>query len=571
MKNSIKIALVMFFALTSTGLFAQYGFGTNSPNPNSAMDIVSPNKGVLIPRISLTASSTFLLGATATASHTSMLIFNTSSSTLNGLRGAGYYYWTTTTAPNGFWTRISNGPSLTESATLHDTLRWDGTNWVNSSALQNDDVNVTATGSLTVAGNIYADTFTTIWTPTPPAPYAVNDVVLHEGRFYRNVDAATASTTPSGTTAPNVNTWEPISSAPQTLAVNQIGATATATSTTTSLTISEGNAISLVASNGLHFSTQGTTNTLELIATNELTGVLSTTGAGLTSETLTLTLANDITGPDIFDLSTFEEVKAGTGTPSTQTFTPSPTTGDLYVDTNSSTLWTFVGPAATDWVLVETAVENIYTDNGTLTASRTVNLDGKSLQFADTASSVLYLDSADDRVYVGNNTSFTGTASYTASHSGTLADLDLVVEGDTKTRFLVDENDEVGNTGDVLTRTDTGMEWKPSGSLLVEMITTSQAIGASVPYTPGIVLISPAGADVTATLPAANSADYPIGSILKIKRNGDYSTPNNEIYLNASGANASIDGNSNAALSIMGMGYASVDLISTASGWVRIY
>lgn len=135
----------------------------------------------------------------------------------------------------------------------------------------------------------------------------------------------------------------------------------------------------------------------------------------------------------------------------------------------------------------------------------------------------------------------------------------------------MDENDEVGNTGDVLTKTDTGMVWKPLGSLLVETNTASAAVGDSVSYTPGLVLIQPAGADVTVTLPSANSADYPIGAVLKLKNTGDYASGGgDEILLDASGANASIDGNNIAALEIMNMGYASVDLISTASGWVHI-
>lgn len=557
MKNQVKYLIFTLFITSSSGLWAQYGFGTNNPNANAAVEIVSPDKGVLLPRMGLSSSTIFLPGVTATEDHSSMLIFNTSTSTLNGLRGAGYYYWTTTTAPNGYWTRVSNGPSLTESATLHDTLRWDGTNWVNSSALQNDDTNVTATGSLTVAGNVYADTFTTIWTATPPTAYAVNDVVLHQGRFYRNLNAATAtSTTPSGTT--NAATWEPISSAPQTLSFANIGA-GTVTSTTATLTISEGNSLSIQASGGLHFNTAGTTDTLTLIATNELTGTVSTSDTGLLSETLNLTLANDTTGPDVFDLSSFEEVKAGTGTPSTQSFTPSPTAGDLYVDTSSSTLWTYDG---TDWALVESAVENIYTDDGTLTATRTVNLDNNWLQFTDTASSILYIDPADDRIYIGDNITFTGTASYTASLGVTgTTDLDLVVKGDLKSRYIVDENNDVGNTGEVLTKTATGVDWKPSGiSSNIQTLTTTGTVEEGI----NLVLIQPDGADAfNVTLPTVGTGSFEVGYNLKIRRNAaDLAGSSDDVTLMGS-----IDGVTSKPFNV---GYQSVTLLATTTGWITI-
>ena len=562
MKPTIKCLIFALVLSSSSGVWAQYGFGTNNPNQNAAVEITSPDKGVLLPRIGLTSSTLFLPGATATASHTSMLIFNTSSSIANGLRGAGYYYWTTTTAPNGYWTRVANGPSLTDSATLHDTLRWDGTNWVSSSALQNNDTDVTATGSLTVAGNVFADTFTTIWTATPPSAYAVNDVVLHEGRFYRNIDATNAaSTTPSGTTLPNDATWEPISSAPQTLSFTDIGA-GTATSTTATLTISEGNSLTLQASNGLEFNTAGTTNTLTLIATNELTGTVSTSGTGLLSETLNLTLANDTTGADVFDLSSFEEVKTGQGTPSTQTFTPSAAMGDLYVDTNSSTLWTYNG---TNWALVESAVENIYTDDGTLTATRTVNLAGNWLQFTDTVSSILYIDPTDDRIYIGDTITFTGTASYTASLGvSDTADLDLVVEGDIKSRYIVDENNDVGNTGEVLTKTAAGVDWKPSGSVVIETITTDAGISDGTT----LLLIEPDGtANMTLTMPAAGSVSFPVGYSLKIKRNQGYTGTNDKITIDASTANASIDGSTTKYLDLA---YQSFTVVATSGGWVTI-
>ncbi|WP_052248393.1 hypothetical protein [Chryseobacterium taiwanense] len=70
------------FTITSTGAT---GIGTTSPDASSMLDIVSTNKGMLVPRVNLT-SSTFQLSAAANA--TGLLVYN-SGSTLS----QGYYFW----------------------------------------------------------------------------------------------------------------------------------------------------------------------------------------------------------------------------------------------------------------------------------------------------------------------------------------------------------------------------------------------------------------------------------------------------------------------------------------------
>ena len=94
MKNLAPLTLFLLFCCGT--LFAQNGLGTNTPNPQAALDIQSPDKGVLLPHISLTASNTFLQGVTATASHTGMLVYNTNTATNTGLVGTGYYFWNAT-------------------------------------------------------------------------------------------------------------------------------------------------------------------------------------------------------------------------------------------------------------------------------------------------------------------------------------------------------------------------------------------------------------------------------------------------------------------------------------------
>jgi len=92
MTVSMRIFVLLFFGLYGT-LFAQKGLGTNNPNPQSALEVRSQDKGVLLPRVTLTSSSTLFMGVTATASHTGMLVYNTNTATNTGLVGTGYYFW----------------------------------------------------------------------------------------------------------------------------------------------------------------------------------------------------------------------------------------------------------------------------------------------------------------------------------------------------------------------------------------------------------------------------------------------------------------------------------------------
>lgn len=417
MKKTTNLLLIVLLFAGGGSLWAQYGFGTNNPNAQSAMDIQSPDKGLLIPRLGLTSSTLFLGGVTPTNDHTSMMVWNTNTATNTGLTGAGYYFWTTS-GTTGEWTPLSTGPSLTDSATLNNTLRWDGTEWVESNALQNDGVDLTATGSMTINEHLTTKNFSTLWTTTPTIAYKVNDIVIYEGVLYKNVSSTVAtSTTPSGTT--NAAVWEPI------------------------------------------------------------------------------------TGEDS---------------------------------------------------------ANIYSKDGTLTATRTVDLDGNFLQFSNTATSVLKIDATDNRIYIGATTTVTAaaTASYTASLASNTADLDLVVEGDIKARFIVDENNQVGQVGQVLTKTASGVLWSPGGTTTIETITTST--GISVGTT--LVLIEPS-ANIIVDLPSANTPNWPIGYSLKIKRNQGYTGVGDKVIL----AGDAIDGTSGRTLD---MGYQSITLYATASGWIQV-
>lgn len=89
--------LFTFFSVSS--LFAQIGMGTITPDASSVLDISATDKGILIPRVSLSAITDTQLDGSNTAA-TGLLIFNTNNATTGG-DGAGYYYFNGT-----IWERL---------------------------------------------------------------------------------------------------------------------------------------------------------------------------------------------------------------------------------------------------------------------------------------------------------------------------------------------------------------------------------------------------------------------------------------------------------------------------------
>ena len=456
MKQKLLLIVCIGFFGTSGSLWAQYGFGTNNPNASAAMEIVSPDKGVLIPKISLTTSLTFglyLEGAnTASTTHHGMMVFNTNTSTMtvettsvsataNGLFGPGVYYWhqpDTTPVTVGSW-KMVGGQDL-------------------------------------------------------------------EGEFTQS---------------------------------NQV-----------------------------------------------------------TSSIVTLTLAGDTT-PVVLDVTNLEEMQHGNtaGVSPTMTganptaMTISPTAGTLFYDTGSSTLWGYLPDAESSedpkpliWKLVEGL--NLYNSDGTLTASRTVTFDDKDLNFITgegnftvstvtntlTTTPTFQINGEDNRVYVGTTT-FTGTASYTASlkennKSGTdtpTADLDLVVKGDAKLgRFIVDEKNTTGKIGQALTRTDTGMQWAHVNLAKVETVTETDTTVVSKLETT-MLLLEPGQTNMELNLPEIGSENgYPVGFTLKIRRNQGYGgtgagTSTATIKITPTGTDATIGGATSRSLN---MGYQSITLVA---------
>jgi hypothetical protein len=94
---TLKKILHLSIFLICSHAFSQLGVGTSSPNPSAQLEVVSNNKGILIPRLALT---TITDTTTITEGNVeSMLVYNTSN--VSGLM-PGYYYWA-----NGVWNRLA--------------------------------------------------------------------------------------------------------------------------------------------------------------------------------------------------------------------------------------------------------------------------------------------------------------------------------------------------------------------------------------------------------------------------------------------------------------------------------
>ena len=116
--NSIFIFCLLFIVTIS--IKAQVGIGTNSPNGSSMLEINATNKGVLIPRVTLTGSTDATTIATPA---TSLLVYNTAT-TSDVVPG---YYYNSGTSGSPVWIRL-NTNSLVTGANSGETIRWNSSN-----------------------------------------------------------------------------------------------------------------------------------------------------------------------------------------------------------------------------------------------------------------------------------------------------------------------------------------------------------------------------------------------------------------------------------------------------------
>lgn len=107
-----KIILSLAVLLTSTAsLVAQnVGIGTTAPDASAVLDVSSNNKGILLPRVSLLSNAD---AVTVPAPAQYLIVYNTSTSMANGLRGAGMYANTGTPAVP-VWQKAATGAAGAE-------------------------------------------------------------------------------------------------------------------------------------------------------------------------------------------------------------------------------------------------------------------------------------------------------------------------------------------------------------------------------------------------------------------------------------------------------------------------
>lgn len=122
MKKLILSATIAFTVLTTSNIYAQQGFGTNTPDKSSAVEIVSGKRGLLIPRLGLKETKdAFPVSKPANA----LFVYNTAKA---GDVTPGFYYWETTDQNDetkGRWVRFvssNSGSAVTVSEGTNVTV-----------------------------------------------------------------------------------------------------------------------------------------------------------------------------------------------------------------------------------------------------------------------------------------------------------------------------------------------------------------------------------------------------------------------------------------------------------------
>ena len=108
--NTLVVVLCMLLAYT---IQAQVGINTTTPDPSALLDIVSDNKGILIPRVSLNGKddiTTITLNSSETKPTTGLLVYNLADAgSGENTIAPGFYYYDTDS-----WVRLHDeGVSLT--------------------------------------------------------------------------------------------------------------------------------------------------------------------------------------------------------------------------------------------------------------------------------------------------------------------------------------------------------------------------------------------------------------------------------------------------------------------------
>ncbi|MDR1258041.1 MAG: hypothetical protein LBK65_01990 [Tannerellaceae bacterium] len=109
--NIKKKLLLLAIGIITVNASAQVGIGTRQPDSAAMLDIVSTNKGLLIPRVSLQSSKVDLDGKQGQPA--GLLIYNT-----GGKLAAGFYFWNGTE-----WKILESATAVAPSVSRLDCLR----------------------------------------------------------------------------------------------------------------------------------------------------------------------------------------------------------------------------------------------------------------------------------------------------------------------------------------------------------------------------------------------------------------------------------------------------------------
>ena len=186
-----KLKMGLLGTLLPLSLTAQnVGIGTNTPNASAKLEIADANRGILIPRVALTATNNGTTPIATTGASTSLLVYNTATAgTAPNDVTPGFYYW------NGSsWVRFRTG-AASEWALTGNAGTTPATNFIGTLDAQDfvsrtnntERMRITSAGllgigtsapseRLDVAGNVQnlQDMFTSV---TFPAGFSIGDWV----------------------------------------------------------------------------------------------------------------------------------------------------------------------------------------------------------------------------------------------------------------------------------------------------------------------------------------------------------------------------------------------------------
>lgn len=114
-RKALYLVIAFFMIIFASQATAQIGINTTNPDPASILDIAGSDKGLLVPRVSLTNLTS--IAPITGGSPESLIIYNTNSAT-----GKGFYYWS-----GSNWQSFSNGWNTLGNSDINDTCNFIGT------------------------------------------------------------------------------------------------------------------------------------------------------------------------------------------------------------------------------------------------------------------------------------------------------------------------------------------------------------------------------------------------------------------------------------------------------------